>query len=294
MTEDKFRLLKQHVCSEGLNDELVREIADECELVRLEPGDYLHRASEIFECIFLLIHGRIKQSLLDFQGNIMVQRHHSAGAHFGALASALGEPAPIDLVAEEPSVLLRLDYQTSLRLTREHEDFRQNFSKMIADAVLDLIMKDRRQLKPALVAVFHQSAETRPLTRRLIARLKELGEKPHVITDQSDWQPIDDVPDFRLIKNGDYVPVEDVQQQVESWSNSKRTFFDIDAGIDRSRTFQLAEVAGKILWCVTLDNWRHAVARIEALLERAPGCAKKSISSGCCLGTVDLRQWHRH
>ena len=152
-----------------------------------------------------------------------MQRHQTAGAQFGALASALGEPAPLDLVAEEPSTLLRLDYQMALRLTKKHEDFRNRFSKMIADAVLDLIMKDRQQLKPARVAVFHQSSATRSLTRRLVLRLKELDEKLHVMTDQTDWQPIDDVPDFCLINNGDYVAVEDIQKQVELWSDSKRT-----------------------------------------------------------------------
>ena len=275
VTDDKFLLLKRHVASDGLSDEVVREIADECELVKLEPDDYLHRANEKFDSIFLLVHGRVNQTILDFRGNVMVQRHQSAGAQFGAVACALGEPAPLDLIAEEPSTLLRLDYQSALRLTKKHDKFRHNFSKMIAEAVLSLVMKDRRQLKPARIAMFHQSSATRPLTPRLIRRLKELGEKPHIVTDQTDWQPIDDVPDFCLIKDGNIAPMHEIQKQVELWSDSKRTFVDIATAIDLEKAYSIIEFSEKVLWCVTPENWRESVPRLNAIVERAPGWREK-------------------
>ena len=37
--EDRFLLLKRHVCSNGLSDEVVHEIADECELVKYQAGE---------------------------------------------------------------------------------------------------------------------------------------------------------------------------------------------------------------------------------------------------------------
>ena len=74
MTEDKFLLLKMHGCSDGLSDEVVREIADECELIKFDSGEYLHHASQDFHSIFMVIHGRIKLSLIDTQGNVMLQR----------------------------------------------------------------------------------------------------------------------------------------------------------------------------------------------------------------------------
>lgn len=275
MTDDKFILLKRHICSDGLSDEVVREIADQCEFVRIETGEYLHRANQSFHSVYLLIHGRILQSIMDPQGRVLVQRHQTAGVQFGALAAALGDPAPVDLVAEEPSTLLRLDYQIALHLTKKHEDFGQNFSKMIADAVLNLIMKDRRQQKPTLVGVFHQSSATRPLTRRLVVRLKELGEKPHILTDQPDWQAIDGVPDFKVFRDGNYVPVEEIQQQVVAWSNSKRTILDVDAALDLERTCIVAEVCEQILWCVTPENWRDSLPKLQEIVSRAPGWRDK-------------------
>ncbi len=94
MTEDKFLLLKRHVCSEGLNDTLVREIADECELVRLEPGDYLHRAKDKFNSVFLLIHGRINQSILDFRGNVVTAATPNPGRSVRSPGMRLGRTSP--------------------------------------------------------------------------------------------------------------------------------------------------------------------------------------------------------
>jgi NTE family protein len=275
LTEDKFLLLKRHICSDGLTDEVVQEIADHCELVKCEPGEYLHRPDQKFTSIYLLIYGRIKQSIMDFRGNVLIQRHQTAGAQFGALACALGEPAPLELVAEDPTTLLRLDYQVGLQLTKKHEHFRQNFSKMIAAAVMNIVMKDRQQLKPRVVAVFHQSSETRPLTHRIISRLRELGEQPHLLSDQTDSQPMDDIPYFSLIRDGDYVPLPEIQQQIKKWSGSKRTFIDVDAAIDFDRRFRVAEICEKVLWCVTAENWQDSVPHLKALVDRVPGWREK-------------------
>lgn len=276
MTEEKFLFLKRHVCSEGLSDEVVQEIADHCEVVKLEPGEYLHRPGQKFTSVYLLIHGRMKQSILDFRGNVLIQRHPTAGAQFGALACALGEPTPIELVAEEPTTFLRMDYQVGVQLTKKHEDFRQNFAKMIADAVLNMIMKDRRQQKPRMVAVFHQTPATRPLMRRLILRLRELGEQPHLLSDQPDWQPIEDVPYFSLVRDGDYVSVEETRQQTKSWLGAKRIFLDVNAAAaDQDRIFKVAEICEKILWCVTPENWQQAVPIAKTLVESVPGWKEK-------------------
>lgn len=272
MAIDNFILLKRHPCSSGLSDEQAREIADQCELVNIEPGEYLHRANEQFTSIFLLIHGRIRQSIKDGSGNDVLQRYQTAGAQFGALACSLGEPAPLELLAEEPSTLLRLDYQIALQLTRKYEGFRQNFSKLIADAVMSVILKDRRQLKPVIVSVFHQSPETRPITCRLIERLKALGEKPHLFTDQTDGQSNPDVPAFLLTRD---TLIDDVHKQLLLWSESKRTFLDLDTSTDFDRMCKVALASEKILWCVTPENWRDSVTRLKAMVERAPSWRDK-------------------
>ncbi len=275
MTDENYFLLKRHGCSHGLSDDVVREIADECELIQCKSGEYLHRANQPFNSVYMLIHGRIKQSLIDIHGNVMLERYQTAGGQLGALAASLGEPSPINMVAAEPTTLLRLDYQKALALTKKHDVFRQNFSRLIADGVRNMLMKDRRQEKPVRVTVFHQSPTTRPLTRKLIERLRALGEQPCILNDQTDWQPMDDVPHYCVIRDGHYVQHQEVRDQVNEWSDAKRTFIDIDATIDPARAANLVMFSDKILWCVTPSNWKESVDRLTAIAERAPGCRDK-------------------
>src|SRR4051794_25166997 len=134
VTDDRFFLLKRHPCSEGLSDDIVHEIAEACELVKYNSGEILHRANEPATFVYLLIHGRIKQSLIDIQGNVLLERYQVAGSQVGALAAASGEPSPIQVEIVEPTTLLRFQYQELFELTKQHDIFRQNLSRVIAEA----------------------------------------------------------------------------------------------------------------------------------------------------------------
>ncbi len=275
MIEDKFLLLKRHACSHGLSDEAIREIANASELIRAEPGQVLHHANEIFDSVYLLIHGRVKESIVDILGNVSIQRFATAGAQIGALAAALGKPAPMDVIAEEPTTLLRLDYSVAQALTKKYADFQQNFSKLIAEAVLGLLLKDRSQRQPAVVGIFHQGPASRPLTPRLIQRLRELDETPHVMSDDPGWMPIEQLPFLHLKRNGGYLPVEEIRDQYNQWSESRRTIADVDAAIDLKNALMIAEVCEKIFWCVTPDNWQASLPRLRELVAKTPGWRDK-------------------
>lgn len=254
---------------------MVHEIAAACELIRLSSGEILHRADQPFDSIFLVIHGRVQTSLTDIKGNVLMQRFQTAGSQIGALAAALGEPSPIEVVAAEPSTILRLNYQKALELTKQHDAFRQNFSRSIADSVRNMVMKDRRQKKPVVVACFHQSSTSRPLTRRLITRLQELGEDPCVLNDQTDWQSMDDVPYFCLVREGGDVPDQEVREHVNQWSDSRRIFIDVAASVALDRAATIVAVSEKVFWCVTPENWQESVSRLEAIEQRAPAWRDK-------------------
>lgn len=120
MTNDRFLLLKMHPCSEGLSDEVVREISEKCELLQSDAGVILHRVNEPITSVYLVIHGRIKQSLIDIRGNVLMERQQVAGAQVGALAAALGEPSPIQIEVMEPTTFLSLNYKTLFELLRKY------------------------------------------------------------------------------------------------------------------------------------------------------------------------------
>ena len=60
MEDEKTLFLKMHQCSEGLDDEALRDIAEHAELVRHDPGDVIHRADDVLTSIYLVVQGRIR------------------------------------------------------------------------------------------------------------------------------------------------------------------------------------------------------------------------------------------
>ncbi len=275
MTDDKVLLLKMHDCAKGLTEDVVREIANECELLKVDSGEFLHQASQPFDSIYLVIHGRAKSSLLDIRGNVISQREETAGGQFGALAAALGEPLPLDVVAMEPTTLLRLNYQKALALTKRHDAFRQNFTRSVAESVRSLLLKDRRPKRPGLVSIFHQSPATRELTRKLVQRLQQLGENPCVLNDQSDWQPMNDVPYRCLIQDGTYLTEREVRDQINHWTDSRRIVVDVDAAMEYSKISNIIEVSEMVFWCVTPDHWKASIDCLKSVLERSPNWREK-------------------
>ena len=143
MTDDQLLLFKLHPCSRGLTNEEAQEIADAAEIVRCERGDVVCRADEPVNFIYLIVHGRIRLELLDVHGKLVMQRFQTAGGQFGAMAASLGEPTSVNCIAEDPSVLLRIDYVRALELCRKCASFRANYLRMIADSVKQALQNNK-------------------------------------------------------------------------------------------------------------------------------------------------------
>jgi NTE family protein len=275
MTDDKFLLFKMHPCATGLSDELVLEISSACQLLRFDSGEVIQRANEPLDSIYLMIQGRIRQSLIDIQGKVIVDRYQSGSGQIGALAAALGEPSPLQVIAEEPTILLRLNYQTALELTKQHDVFRQNLTRMVSEVAHSVLMNNRRKKKPRLIVIFHQSPTTRQLTRRLLQRLKELDESPSVFSDQPNWLPMEDIAHFCLLQDGCYVSEPEIRQRVSGLPNLKPIFFDIDTAIEIAKASNLVESCDEVFWCVTPDHWKESVSRLRAITQRTPNWRQK-------------------
>lgn len=275
ITNDKLLLFRSHECSSGLNETALREISDAAELVQLEPGDYLHHANEAVTAVSLVVHGRLKQSVVDMHGNIMLQRFLTRGSQFGALGASQADPMPVDVIAVEPSAVLRFDFETFLRFTREHATFGLNLMHLISNMVRQVLLSDRRPKKPSLVTIFHESQPSRPLTRRLIQRLLDLGETPCLMSDQADGVATDGVPFQTLINDGQYLTREEFRQQINQWSDSGRIIVDVDASLDPINASLLVEFSEQVIWCSSHDKIESSVYRLKAIEARAPGWRDK-------------------
>jgi NTE family protein len=275
VTVDKFLLLKLHPCAEGLSDEVVHDIGNQCELLRCESGEILHKANDPMAFVYLVIHGRVKVTLVDIQGNVLLTRYQMAGTQVGALAAASGEPSPMQVEVVEPSTLLCLSYQTLFALTKQHDIFRQNMSRIIAEAVNSTLMGERRKKLPRLISIFHQSPATRELARRLLVRLHDLGQNAYVVHDQPDWNPIDGIPHYCMLKNGRYVSNSEVRQEIDKMPDRKPIVLDLDAAMEIKRISDVIEISEKIFWCVTPDTWRKAAAQLAEIEQQSPNWRDK-------------------
>ena len=275
MTDDKLLLLKMHGCSKNLSDEALEEIADAAELMKCKSGDYIHRAYQEVTSVFLVIHGRIKLSVVDVRGNVVLERYQNSGGQFGAVGAALSEPTEVDVVAQEPSILLKLDYSIALDLTKKYDIFRQNFSKLIANQIRGFLYQDKYRRKPKVVSIFHESPASRPLTLKVIHRLVELGETPAAFSDRDEWEPIDNVPHRSLVEGDRTLREEEIRKQIFAWEDSGRVFLDIDAELNAESASRVVSFSERVFWCISPSNWKSALSRIRAIESRAPGWKDK-------------------
>jgi NTE family protein len=274
-TENKTLLLKMHGCSHGLSGDAIREIADAAELMRFEPGEYVHHAHDVVTSVYLVIHGRLRTSAVDLNGNVLLQRFQSSGGQFGGIAAALTEPAQVDCIAEDRSTLLRIDYPTALELTKRHDVFRMNMTRILAESLKQTLLKDKRPVRAKLVAIFHQSPDTRTLIRVLVKRLVDLDESICVLSDRPDWGSIEGVQHLCAYERNRLLTEEDARRQINEWLTSNRVLIDVETSFDSVRASTTLEVAEQILWCVTPQNWAASVDRLKALQAQSPAWRDK-------------------
>lgn len=273
MPDDKVLLLQLHPCSRGLSDEAIEEIAQAAEVIRCEPGDVICRVDEPVTSVYLIIHGRLRMNLLDIQGRMVMQRFQSAGGQFGGIAAALAEPTPVNCTAEDPSVLLSIDYVTALELTKKHDTFRANFTRLISASVKQALLNDKAPVQPKLVAFFHQSEVTRPVSKRLLQRLAQFGETVSVFADRSIG--IDGVRERRIPGSGHNLRPEEVRQELAECLQIGRVVFDVETTADPERASRALMACEQVFWCVTPDNWRASLSRLQQFESRAQAWRNK-------------------
>ena len=265
----------------GLTDQEAQEIADASELVRCERGDVICRADEPVQFIFLIVHGRVRLELMDVHGKLVMRRFQTAGGQFGAMAASLAEPTPVNCIAEDPSVLLRIGYGKALELSKKYDAFRANYMRMISDSVKQSLFNDKTAVPPAVTAFIHQSDETRVVSRKLTERLVGLGETPGIFCDRA--MDVTGIKVIRIFGEEGEANPEQIKRLAAESLQSGRVIFDVDATLDLQRVSQGFEAAEQVFWCVTPGNWEASLSRLQAIEAAcAKAGAKRSASFGCC------------
>lgn len=275
VTDERYDLLKLHPCARGLSEDALHEIAAAAELIHCQPGEYVLRVGKIVTSVYLIIHGRLRLTLMDVHGHTLTERYHGAGDQFRGIAAVLAEPAPMECVAEDPSTLLKFDYAESLELTKKYDMFRVNFARLMAESVKRTVFRDRLAIRPRFTAFMHQTDETRIVSHKLFQRLTELGETIGVTTDRAETESIKGIHRCQILGGDrDWSP-EEVRSQVAQWLESGRVFSDVSTGLDPVRAANTLEKCQLVFWCVTRQNWQASVPRLREIESRALGWRDK-------------------
>jgi len=262
--DERLHFLKSHPCCEGLQEDALRDIAGHAEVERYESGDVIHRPEDVMSSIFLIARGQTKHVAIDMQGKVFMEQIHSRGEQFGHIGAALAEPISVRITSHGPTVLLKLDYEDVLALTLKHAQFRQNMSRLVARGVEKAVFGDKRRKRASYVAMYHESDATRKVTVRLIKRLQELGERPCVLSDQSDAPPLEGVRHRALMEGDDLLGTEEIRRQMRAWSDSKRVFLDIRADDGRINPCDVFLGCEQIFLCMEPHQWKSVYQRLKS------------------------------
>ncbi|MGI9515542.1 MAG: patatin-like phospholipase family protein [Pirellulaceae bacterium] len=270
-----FIFLKRHRFTNGLSDDEISSIAKEAETIEVPTGEYLHRAGDRVDSLFLIVQGRLSRSTTDHHGHEQFQGVIRRGSQFGGLAAAQPESIPVSVVALETSTALRLDYPKFLALAVTVPRLLINFIQMIGTEIKQAIRIDRLHQQPSVITIIHDTPASRPLTTRLINRLQELGETPSLMTDDPAWQARSDVPQLLMINEGRWMDRDEARSQIAQWAADERVFIEATANQDLDRLIEGIQVADYVLVCIRPDSWREVVGRLRTLLDREPRWKEK-------------------
>lgn len=276
LSEDSFIYLMRHPCCQGMPEDEIRTIADAIEIVSYQNGEYVHRANERLNEIYLIVQGRLTATVQNANGTQVVLHTLIRGSQFGILAGARIEPMPVSLIANEPSTLLKLDYHRMLDFAARFRQFQLNLFRIVGDDAKKHLSVDRIHPQPQVVAVVHQSDATRALTPLLVKRLQQLGERPCVATDDPDWQPMPEVPFFNLVQDGRYISRSQGREKIKEWSEYGRIFLDCSCDLAQDNLERAISFADRIFWCVRPQDWPAALEAISALQNKVPGWREKT------------------
>jgi predicted acylesterase/phospholipase RssA/CRP-like cAMP-binding protein len=276
MRPEVLDLMKMHACFQGLEEDALAEIAEHMEVVRYKPNECVHQPNTRVTDIYFVVEGTLKVTHRDLHGNEKVLGLLSRDDQFGAIVGgALSEPLPEGVVARTNCTLLKLEHEKALTLAPKYPKFRFNVLQAVVRVLRRSFIEEKSKPQPSIVTVFHSSPTTRPLTRRIVHRLSELGEQPCVLSDQDEEKHEEGVSYAALGKENCELSISKIREQVIYRRNLGRLFIDVDAALDHERAAHLIELSDSVMWCVQAGDEKSAADRLKADSALVPGCREK-------------------
>lgn len=168
--------LRRIALFEGLSDQRLDLLAQQCLWHSVEAGKPLLLRAEQQGDVFLLVSGRVRVTTYAANGRQVTFRDSEAGEHFGDIAAIDGGPRSADVVTLLPSVLASLDRAAFLGLLREEP--------LVAERVMQRLASLVRQLSERVIDL-----STLGVQNRLHAELLRLARTAGVAHNQARLEP---------------------------------------------------------------------------------------------------------
>jgi NTE family protein len=230
MDDDVIDLLKAHEYFRGVSDTVLAEVATFAKVTNYDAAATIHQLNDPLTSICFILRGRLKAVHVDSRGDEHLFQIFERGEQYGIMLGGLGESIPVRIFALEPSTILSLDHEKSMELTLLHPDLRRQWLQSYARSLRRRFFEPASARAPKLLAMLHESPETRNLAQKIIGRLQGLGEAVCVISDADSWSSIPDVGFRSLLDGNRLIESAEVRRQIGAWNQANRIVVDITAG----------------------------------------------------------------
>ncbi|MGJ7533263.1 MULTISPECIES: Crp/Fnr family transcriptional regulator [unclassified Variovorax] len=168
--------LRQIALFEGLSDQRLDLLAQQCLWHSVEAGKPLLLRAEQQGDLFLLVSGRVRVTTYSANGRQVTFRDSEAGEHFGDIAAIDGGPRSADVVTLEPSVVASLDRAAFMALLHDEP--------LVAQRVMLRLVSLVRQLSERVIDL-----STLGVQNRLHAELLRLARTAGIDGNQARLDP---------------------------------------------------------------------------------------------------------
>jgi predicted acylesterase/phospholipase RssA/CRP-like cAMP-binding protein len=269
-----------------VSDDILQEVVGHARVAHHPAGAVIHEANVLFDTVGFVLRGRLKSVRVDPRGTESLFRMIERGDQYGLMVGALSEPVPVRIVALEPTTVLELDYEVAMDLSLRHPAVRRLWLKSFAGGVRKHFFGATARQAPMLLALFHESPATLQATKRLVARLCEVGENLAVFSDSDEWRGVPGVRFRSLRVDGQPLDHDEVRAQASAWEDASRIVFDVHADLPPERIVRLMKIIDRAVFFTHSSSGEAAVRRLQAIDVTAHGWRDKISMAWLLEGTT--------
>ncbi|MGI9473095.1 MAG: patatin-like phospholipase family protein [Rubripirellula sp.] len=176
-------LLRLHRSTRGLGPSQIARIAEHVEVLHAEHGQVIHHPDAPADALVLVVAGSLRMSIVLPGGTEKTIVYLGRDDHFGLIGLMQNEPFPVTVVADQPSILLRVPRSRAEQLVHALPLWGRNLLKALGPQLRDTFLGEKRRRIPRLVAFIHGSRDSHGVTATLTRKLMSLGEKVGLFSD---------------------------------------------------------------------------------------------------------------